>query len=121
VNKARKPFIEIIVAGAKTRLAADVALFNGGKIMLKVKTNKPVGYRIADIGANGREYNVETDSTWDAEISQIIATDNFDGGYTVRYVNASGFDFWSESFNSMADIRSAYADAIDRGIFVDAT
>ncbi len=89
--------------------------------MLKVKVNKPAGYRIADIGAGGREYNVKTDSEWDAEIAQIIATDNFDGGYTVRYVNAAGFYFWSESFNSMAEVRSAYADAIDRGIFVDAT
>ena len=89
--------------------------------MLKVKVNKPVGYRIADIGAGRKECNVQTDSEWDSEIAQIIATDNFEGGFTVRYVNAAGFDFWSESFNSMADIRSAYADAIDRGIFVDAT
>jgi hypothetical protein len=89
--------------------------------MLKIKVNKPVGYRITDIGAGGKEYNVKTDSAWDAEIAQIIATDNFDGGYTVRYVNAAGFDFWSEHFDSMADIRSAYADAIDRGIFVDAS
>lgn len=89
--------------------------------MLKIKVNKPVGYRIADIGEGGREYNVKTDSQWDAEISKIIAVDNFEGGITVQYINAKGFDFWSEHFDSMVDVRSAYADAIDRGIFVDAT
>ena len=28
--------------------------------MIKIKTTRPVGARIADIGANGREYNIRT-------------------------------------------------------------
>jgi hypothetical protein len=30
-----------------------------------VKTNKPIGYRTADIGPGGKEYNVKTDKAWD--------------------------------------------------------
>jgi len=30
-----------------------------------IKTNKPIGFRISDIGAGGKEYNVKTDKTYD--------------------------------------------------------
>jgi hypothetical protein len=30
-----------------------------------VKTNKPIGSRVADIGPGGKEYNVKTDKAWD--------------------------------------------------------
>ena len=33
--------------------------------MVVVKTNKPIGTRVADIGPGGKEYNVKTDKAWD--------------------------------------------------------
>lgn len=30
-----------------------------------VKTNKPIGSRVADIGPGGKEYNIKTDKAWD--------------------------------------------------------
>jgi predicted RNA binding protein YcfA (HicA-like mRNA interferase family) len=33
--------------------------------MIVVKTNKPIGTRVADIGPGGKEYNVKTDKAWD--------------------------------------------------------
>ena len=30
-----------------------------------IKTNKPIGFRVADIGAGGKEYNVKTDKAYD--------------------------------------------------------
>lgn len=38
--------------------------------MIKIQVNRPVGYRIASIGPGGKEYNVKTDSAWDAEIKR---------------------------------------------------
>lgn len=28
--------------------------------MIKIKTNKEIGYKISDIGVGGKEYNIET-------------------------------------------------------------
>ena len=36
-----------------------------------VKTNKPIGSRVADIGAGGKEYNVKTDAAWDAAQKKV--------------------------------------------------
>jgi predicted RNA binding protein YcfA (HicA-like mRNA interferase family) len=33
--------------------------------MIRVKTNKPIGTRVADIGPGGKEYNVKTDKAYD--------------------------------------------------------
>jgi predicted RNA binding protein YcfA (HicA-like mRNA interferase family) len=33
--------------------------------MIVVKTNKPIGTRVADIGPGGKEYNVKTNKAWD--------------------------------------------------------
>ena len=33
--------------------------------MVVVKTNKPIGTRVADIGPGGKEYNVKTNKAWD--------------------------------------------------------
>jgi hypothetical protein len=35
-----------------------------------VKTNKPIGTRVADIGPGGKEYNVKTNKAWDDEHKQ---------------------------------------------------
>lgn len=37
------------------------------KIKVKVSTNKPIGFKVADIGPGKKEYNVKTDKVWDAE------------------------------------------------------
>ena len=36
-----------------------------------VKTNKPVGSRVADIGPGGKEYNVKTDKAWDDQHKDV--------------------------------------------------
>jgi len=36
-----------------------------------VKTNKPVGSRVADIGPGGKEYNVKTDKAWDDQHKKV--------------------------------------------------
>jgi hypothetical protein len=33
--------------------------------MVRVKTDKPIGTRVADIGPGGKEYNVKTNKAWD--------------------------------------------------------
>jgi hypothetical protein len=35
--------------------------------VVKIKTNKPIGTRVADIGPGGKEYNVKTDKEWDKQ------------------------------------------------------
>lgn len=41
--------------------------------MLKIKTTRPVGARIADIGANGREYNIRNlDMTQTQALTQAL-------------------------------------------------
>jgi hypothetical protein len=37
--------------------------------MIKIQVNRPIGYRIVEIGPGDR-YNVRTDSAWDAEIKR---------------------------------------------------
>lgn len=34
---------------------------------VKVSTDKPIGYKIADIGPGKKEYNVQTDAEWDKQ------------------------------------------------------
>jgi len=36
-----------------------------------VKTNKPIGSRVADIGPGGKEYNVKTDKAWDDQHKEV--------------------------------------------------
>jgi hypothetical protein len=41
--------------------------------MIKIKTTRPVGARIADIGANGREYNIRNlDMTQTQALTQAL-------------------------------------------------
>ena len=37
------------------------------KIKVKVSTDKPIGFKVADIGPGKKEYNVKTDKVWDDE------------------------------------------------------
>jgi hypothetical protein len=37
--------------------------------MVKIQVNRPIGYRIVEMGPGDR-YNVRTDSAWDAEIKR---------------------------------------------------
>lgn len=34
---------------------------------LKISTDKPIGYKIADIGSGGKEHNVKTNPEWDKQ------------------------------------------------------
>lgn len=36
-----------------------------------VKTNKPIGFKISDIGPGGKEHNVKTDAAWDAAKKKV--------------------------------------------------
>jgi hypothetical protein len=47
-----------------------VAVGEATKKKVVVKTNEPVGYRIADIGPGGKEYNVKTDKAWDKKMKK---------------------------------------------------
>ena len=33
--------------------------------MIAIKTNRPIGVRIAEVGGGGKEHNVKTDAAWD--------------------------------------------------------
>ena len=35
------------------------------KVKVKVSTDKPIGYRVSDVGPGKKEYNVKTDKAWD--------------------------------------------------------
>jgi hypothetical protein len=35
------------------------------KVKVKVSTDKPIGYKVSDIGPGKKEYNVKTDKAWD--------------------------------------------------------
>lgn len=37
------------------------------KVKVKVSTDKPIGYKVSDIGPGKKEYNVKTDKAWDDE------------------------------------------------------
>jgi len=46
----------------------------------KVRTDKPIGSRVADIGAGGKEHNVKTDSEWDKQhADKPVKEGTFDG------------------------------------------
>ena len=51
----------------------------------------------------------------------FIAINDDDNCFTVRFVDAEGFDIWSECHASMAEVQTVYADAIAGGRFIDAT
>ena len=33
--------------------------------MIAIKTNNPIGVRIANVGKDGKEYNIKTNAAWD--------------------------------------------------------
>jgi hypothetical protein len=50
---------------------------------VKIKTNKPVEYKIADIGPGKKEYNVKTSKGWKEEVDiyDVILSHLLDEGY----------------------------------------
>jgi hypothetical protein len=53
-----------------------------------VKTNKPIGSRVADIGPGGKEYNVKTDAEWDKQNKQKDVKEGMRG--TVSFPDDEG-------------------------------
>ena len=71
---------------------------------VKIETNKPIEYKIADIGPGKKEYNVKTSKGWKEEVDiyDIILSHLLDEGYAetpeaaeVIMVNMS--EEWRES------------------------
>jgi starvation-inducible DNA-binding protein len=51
-----------------------------------VKTNEPIGYKIADIGPGGKEYNIKTDKAWDKKLKKEEVEQIDEGGnYGKKY------------------------------------
>ena len=53
-----------------------------------VKTNKPIGSKVADIGPGGKEYNVKTDAEWDKQNKQKDVKEGMRG--TVSFPDDEG-------------------------------
>ena len=53
-----------------------------------VKTNKPIGTRVADIGPGGKEYNVKTNAEWDKQNKQKDVKEGMRG--TVSFPDDEG-------------------------------
>ena len=56
--------------------------------MLTIKVNREIGARVADIGANGREYNVKVDDAWRANEELMIKAGNMAKGFF--YADSAG-------------------------------
>jgi hypothetical protein len=55
----------------------------------------------------------------DNDITFMVVEDN--DGFVVLFVNAEGFNIWSEFHASMSEVKAVYAEAIAGGRFIDAT
>jgi hypothetical protein len=61
-KRQKNPLTNVHTAQTKQKpVKEDVELDE----MIVVKTNKPIGTRVADIGPGGKEYNVKTNKAWD--------------------------------------------------------
>lgn len=69
------------------------------KQAVKVLYKKPIGYRIADIGAKGKEYNVKTSKHWKENISKnplppgLVKVGKFGSKILARRAGAAGLSF----------------------------
>lgn len=67
-----------------------------------VSTNKPIGFRVSDIGAGGKEYNVKTDKAWDDQHKTNESDWHQSSGDADEVHNSKG-----EFFSRIADAASA--------------
>ena len=63
------------------------------KAVVKVKTNKPIGTRVADIGPGGKEYNVKTNKAYDDHMKvkeEVVIEKNESHTHAAHYENEKG-------------------------------
>ena len=77
---------------------------------VKIKTNKPVEYKIADIGPGKKEYNVKTSKGWkeQVDIYDIILSHLLDEGYaetveTAEAIMVNMSEEWRQSIVEVSE------------------
>jgi hypothetical protein len=80
-----------------------------------IKTNKPVGSRVADIGPGGKEYNVKTNKAWDDQHKKVDEDSLDDNAIWNQYGHYNAQDLMQEFPNiSPKDAESIVSNA-ERG------
>ena len=90
-----------------------------------VKTNKPIGTRVADIGPGGKEYNVKTDKAWDDQhkekhgVAEVKADPTgswvvYNGGKVKRFKTREGAKAYAEKNGGKVASSEHYADKIQK-------
>lgn len=90
-----------------------------------VKTNKPIGTRVADIGPGGKEYNVKTNKAWDDEHKQEPGVAEakadpvgswvvYDGSKAKRFKTREGAKAYAEKNGGKVASSEHYADKIQK-------
>ena len=90
-----------------------------------VKTNKPIGTRVADIGPGGKEYNVKTNKAWDDEHKQEPGVAEgkadpvgswvvYNGGKAKRFKTREGAKAYAEKNGGKVASSEHYADKIQK-------
>ena len=90
-----------------------------------VKTNKPIGTRVADIGPGGKEYNVKTNKAWDDEHKQEPGVAEgkadpagswvvYDGIKVKRFKSRDGAKAYAEKNGGKVASSEFYADKIQK-------
>jgi hypothetical protein len=90
-----------------------------------VKTNKPIGTRVADIGPGGKEYNVKTNKAWDDEHKQEPGVAEakadpvgswvvYDGGKVKRFKSRDGAKAYAEKNGGKVASSEYYHDKIQK-------
>jgi hypothetical protein len=90
-----------------------------------VKTNKPIGTRVADIGPGGKEYNVKTNKAWDDEHKQEPGVAEakadpvgswvvYDGSKVKRFKSRDGAKAYAEKNGGKVASSEHYADKIQK-------
>ena len=90
-----------------------------------VKTNKPIGTRVADIGPGGKEYNVKTNKAWDdqhkqqpgvaeAKADPVGSWVVYDGGKVKRFKSRDGAKAYAEKNGGKVASSEYYHDKIQK-------
>jgi hypothetical protein len=94
-----------------------------------IKTNKPVGSRVADIGPGGKEYNVKTDKAWDdqhKEVDEAKADPTgswvvYDGSKVKRFKTRDGAKAYAEKNGGKVASSEFYADNVQKQSVAETT
>jgi len=87
-----------------------------------VKTNKPIGSRVADIGPGGKEYNVKTDKAWDDQHKEVDEGKAdpvgswvvYDGSKVKRFKTRDGAKAYAEKNGGKVASSEFYADNVQK-------